>query len=333
VQSDPLTGNLLVVGASGAVLGGLGVNPASGMIVLVGAAAPIPAVSLPAQFADNPGQPAADTAMPQSMGVPVAQNQSSTQGQILNQLVPDPGTAPVADGIYPNLIPANGGSIPGGTRIVAGGVTYNIPYDPAQPIQATTAPTTIGGVQVEPGQTITLPPGTQLNLGSSSTYIPGNRDLLQLPEGTYYVGLPPAPGQPDTRTQVIIQTTPPPGVPSPGGSQAPGQQTPQGTPGQQGTLDQPSTPGQQGGAAPSGGAATTATPDPAAAPMTAAADPSQTGTPSALSPAPISQEPAPLTAPTVTPQMLSPAPVAAPAPAPVSPVPVLAGSFGGSGSA
>jgi hypothetical protein len=388
VQSDPLTGSLLIVGTSGAVLGGLGVNPASGTIVLVGAAAPIPVVSPPAQFAtgtpvqptfpvppnatdpvlndpvlsglasslgsqghasasDLPAgsyrvaslgfvpPPSADTAVAPSMGVPIAQNQPSTQGQILNQLVPDPGTPPVADGIYPNQIPANGGSIPGGTRIVAGGVTYNIPYDPAQPIQATTVPTTTGGVQADPGQTIILPPGTQLNLGSTSTYIPGNRDLLQLPDGTYYVGLPPAPGQPDTRTQVIIQTTPLPGAPDPG-SPAPGQQTPPGTQTPQGTPGQQGTAGQQG-AAPADGAAIPATPDPAASAtpaMTAATDPSQTATPSALSPVPASQTPAPLTPPVVTPQMLSPAPVAAPAPAPVSPPPVvLAGGFGGSGSA
>ena len=112
--------------------------------------------------------------------------------------------------------------MPGGSTFTdAGGVTYNIPYSANTPVTVTIPNPTGSGA----GQTISIPPGGSINLGAANVTIPGNRDPIQLPDGTYLVGPAPAPGQPDTRTQVIIQTTPPPGLPGQD-TQPPAQTTP-----------------------------------------------------------------------------------------------------------
>jgi hypothetical protein len=168
----------------------------------------------PAPQAPSPQAPspqASDAAAPQ-VSAQQGQAADSLVQQAQNQLIPDPNTPLLPGGIAPNLIPSSGGVVPGGSTFTdANGVTYNIPYGSNMPVTVTIPDPTGAGA----GQTISIPPGGSINLGTANAYIPGNRDQIQLPDGTYFVGPAPAPGQPDTRTQVIIQTSPPPGPEGP----------------------------------------------------------------------------------------------------------------------
>ena len=286
----------------------------------------------PAPQAPGPQAPssqASDAAAPQ-VSAQQGQAADSLVQQAQNQLIPDPNTPLLPGGIAPNLIPPSGGVVPGGSTFTdANGVTYNIPYGSNMPVTVTIPDPTGAGA----GQTISIPPGGSINLGTASAYIPGNRDQLQLPDGTYFVGPAPAPGQPDTRTQVIIQTSPPPGL------QGPSAQPPD-----------PATPSQAtpppGGATPGGSTQNVTDPtatQTASAAVTPAPSPAQVPAQDASQPTATTPAPADTTPPAVT--TPAPADTTPPAdtvqpPAPVNVVSdptasdplggvVYAGSYGG----